>query len=285
MVLLQARDGYYVAMAGGKDLTVIDNAQAAIIVGELKAIDWFHSANLTHTKPKTVNINPATASHYPKRLQTGRIRGKVTSNHWLQTGILTHKVMGACSTGGGPPYTKTITKATSEVPHFFALHYEKEGTNANRRKDCLLIVPRMGEISVSENAPIANQSYIGDFGFTGAGGNLAQPTQFTNANLPPLTWYNYKNASGASEFQYNSGDVNIDIIDVNMKFGWSDVLLGTYDSAGYPTDGLVVPPFIGEVTLGVRITDASDTALNTISDLVHNSYAGDLDFTYLLMLI
>ena len=279
MTLYQARDGYYMAFAGGTDLTVWDNAQAAIIVGELKALDWFHSANITHTKPKTESINPMTATYYPKRLGVGRIRGVLSSTHYLQTGILTHKVMGKCVTAGGAdPYTKTITVATSEAPVFFAAHYEKEGTNANRRKDCMGVIPRTLDINVSEVNPIAKQTYNGEFSFTGVGGNLAQPTAFTNTNLPPYNWYHYKNASGASEFQYNSGDINADIVDVHMHFGWEGSLFGQYDVNGYPRNGLVRPPFVGSVDLGVRITDASDTAINTISDLAHGSYAGDLDF-------
>lgn len=280
MVLIQARDGYYMAFAGGTDLTAFDNAQAPIIVGEIKALDWFVSANITHTKPKTVNINPLSATHYPKRLQVGRILGKVASTHYLQTGILSHKVMGKCSTttANGDPYTKNISKATAEVPHFTALHYEKEGTNANRRKDTMGIIPRFMDISVSERDPIARQTYTGEFAFTGAGGNLAQPTPFTNANLPPYTWFNYKNPSGASEFKYNGGAINVQIVDLHMNFGWEGTLFGEYDAVGYPTDGLVRPPFTGQVDLGVRITDAADTPLNTISDLVHTGYAGDLDF-------
>lgn len=278
MVLYKARDGYYVAMAGGTDLTAIDNAQAAIIVGELKAVDKFIDADITHTKPLTTEINPSTASHYPDRIESGRIQGEITTRHYLQTGILTHKVLGACSTGAGPPYTKTITKKTTTIPHFFALHYEKEGTNASRRKDCLLIVPRQAEISVSERDSIAKQLYRGSFGFTGAGGDLVQPTPFTNANLPPYTWFNYKNASGASEFKYNGGVIDVDIVDIKMRFGWKDVLLGPFDGVGYPTDGVVVPPFMGEIELGVRIIDGSNTSIYDISDLLPSSYAGDLDF-------
>lgn len=270
------------SFAGGTDITAFDNAQAAIIVGETKALDWFISANVTHTKPLTRNINPMTASYIPKRLDIGKILGKISTNHYLQTGILTHKVMGKCTTttANGDPYTKTITIAsdTDEVPHFTAFHLEKEGTTANRRKDVMGVVPNQIEISVSEADPIARQIYTGEFAFTGAGGDLAQPTPFTNANLPPLTWFNYKNSSGASEFQYNSGDIDVDIVDVVLRGGWAGSLFGVFDESGFPTNGLIRPPFIGEVDLGVRIVDAGNTALDTISDLAHGSYAGDLDF-------
>lgn len=279
MVLIQARDGYYAAFAGGTDLTAWDNDGVPLIVGELKAMDWFVSANITHTKPKTVEINPLTATHYPKRLQVGRILGKLASTHYLQTGILTHKVMGACSTDAGPdPYTKTITKATDEAPVFFAGHYEKEGTNINRRRDVMGFVPRFMDIFVSEIDPVAKQIYTGEFAFTDNGGNLAQPTPFTNANLPPYTWFNYRNSSGASEFKYNNLDINVQIVDLHMRFGWEGSLFGEFSGLGYPGEGLVRPPFMGQVDLGVRITDASDTQLNAISDLVHTNYAGDLDF-------
>lgn len=286
MVEYKAIDGYYTATACGTDLTAWRNADVAIAVAELNAIDWFIAANVTHTKPKTRNINPMTATHYPKRVQVGRQLGSIASTHFLQTGILTYYIMGACTTAGaGDPYTKTITKATTETPPSTAWHWEKEGTTAHRRKDALGIVGKRLDISVSERNPIARQTYTANFALTGAGGDLAQPTAFTQANLPPLTWYNYKNASGASAFTYNSGAIDVDIVSVDMHFGWFDVLFGAYDGTGYPANGLYVPPFLASVDLGVRIADDSNTALDTISDLraVVSSegaaeYAGDLDY-------
>lgn len=399
MVVYLARDGYYVSFATGTDLTQWDNDQVALIVTETNALDWFISANLRHTKPLTRNINPMTASHYPKRLDIGKILGRVSTNHYLQTGILSFFVLGKCVTAGNGAEittvlcttkalsvenstfhffvsdgaeaqteyyiwinkgtgadptesgtdieadisgattatdvaaiiaplinakgdvgagnvaglititnaqngavidcssgegtdtgytitittqgtsTHTITKATGETPFSHAFHFEKEGTTANRRKDVLGPVPNMIEISVSERETTARQTYTGEFSFTGAGGNLAQPTAFTNANLPPLTWFNYKNGSGASEFKYNGGAIDVDIVDVTLRAGWTPPsLFGVYDSTKYPRNGLVRPPFIGEVDLGVRIVDAGNTALDTISDLAHGSYAGDLDF-------
>lgn len=405
MVIYLARDGYYMAYAIGGDLTAWRNADAALIVTELNALDWFISASVTHTKPRTINVNPMTAGHYPKRVQTGRQIGRIASTHFLQTGILSFAVMGACTglgngaeittvlclakvdcvenstfhfwvtdgseasteyyvwiekgTGADPSETGTaieadisgattatdvaviiagiinakgdvgagnvaglititnaqngavtdcsssegldtefaitvttqgtsthpITKATSETPINIAFHFEKEGTTANRRKDCLGPVPRLLDISVSEVNPIARQTYNCDFAFTGAGGNLAQPTPHKQSNLPPLTWYNYKNSSGASEFTYNGGAINADIVDIVMHINWSDILFGVYDATGYPTNGLIRPPFMSSIDLGVRITDAGGTSLDTISDLraVESSegaaeYAGDLDF-------
>jgi len=407
MVLIKARDGYYMAFAIGGDLTAWRNADAALIVTELNALDWFISANITHTKPKTKNINPMTASHYPKRVQTGRKLGRLSTKHYLQTGIFTYAVLGACTTAGNGAEittvlclakalcvaestfhfwvsdgaeaqteyyvwlnvagtdsdptetgtaieadisgidtaievaevidnliaakadvgaensgtatvtitnaqngavkdccssegldtgftisvttqgtsTHTITKATDETPINIAFHYEKEGTTDSRRKDMLGPVPHYLDISVSEKAPIAKQTYNAGFALTVAGSDLAQPAAYTQKNLPLLTWYNYKNSSGASAFTYNSGAIDVDIVSIDMHIGWMEPLFGTYDGTGYPTNGLVRPPVDSYVTLGVRITDAAGTALNTISDLraVASSegaaeYAGDIDF-------
>lgn len=397
MVLLWARDGYYMAYAiGTTDLTAWGNAQAALVVGELNALDWFYNASITHTKPRTININPMTATHYPKRLQTGRTLGRLATTHYLQTGILTYAVMGVCATtangaevtdvtcgatstlttsdyffincvngagaevanyvwfqidaagadptpggtgievdittgqtaaqvatalkdkldaeanygasvadtvvtitnanpggvddavDGNTDFTITtttqgsskhaITKGTTEAPIRLAFHYEKEGAAANRRKDVMGFIPNTIEISVSETSPIAMQTYNGEFAFTGAGSDLAQPTAFKQSVLEPYNWYNYKHASGASEFKYNGGAINVDIVDIVMRIGWEGSLFKVYDSTGYPTDGLVKPPFVGEVDLGVRLTDEAGTVLDDISDLAHGSYAGDLDF-------
>jgi hypothetical protein len=279
MVLIKARDGYYGAYAIGTDLTAWDNAQVKLAVAELNAMDWLISANIDHTKVITKNINPMTASHYPKRIDIGRKLGSIATTHFLQTGILTYAVMGACSTvGGGDPYTHTITKATSEAPISFAFHYEKEGSNDSRRKDMVGFVPRALDIYVSERNTIATQTYTGNFACTVAADDLAQPTALTQAAQPPYTWFNYKSSSGASAFTYNTGAINVDIVDVHIHFGWLGSLFGTYDANYYPTNGLVKPPFEAYVDLGVRLTDASDTALDTISDLAHGSYAGDLDY-------
>jgi len=406
MVLIKARDGYYMAYAIGTALDAWDNSQGAIVVGELNALDWFHHASITHTKPKYKNINPMTASHYPKRIQIGRTIGRLATTHYFQTAILTYAAMGACTTAGngaeittvlclakalcvaestfhffvsdgseaqthwyiwlnvagtdsdpvedGDPIeanisgattatdvaaiiaplinakgdvaagnvaglititnaqngavidcsssegldtgftisittqgtsTHTITKATDEAPVYLAFHYEKEGTTAHRRKDTLGFIPSMLEITVAENVPIAMQTYTGQFAFTGAGSDLAQPTRHSQALLAPLSWYDYKNSSGASEFLYNGGAINVDIVEIAMRFGWTDVLFGAYDQTRHPRNGLVVPPFVGEVDLGVRITDAAGTDINTIADLraVASAegaaeYAGDLDF-------
>jgi hypothetical protein len=279
MVEIMARDGYYMAYAATADIDDFDNGQAAIIVSELNAMDYFHSASIQHTKPKTININPMTAAVYPKRVTVARTLGSLSTTHYLQTGILTWMVMGVSSTAGaGDPYTHTISVDTNTSPPFMGFHYEKEGTNAARRKDILGVVPQSLDISVSEATWIAMQTFNAQFAFTGAGGNLAQPTALVQATYPPLTWSNYKHGSGASAFTYNSGAIDVDIVSIDMHLGWAGSLFGTYDSNGYPNDGHYIPPFDGYVTLGVRIQDAANTALDTISDLDHASYAGDLNF-------
>ena len=275
-----ARDGYYMAEAKGVDLTAWDNAQVALLVGELNAVDWFIGASVTHTKPKTKNVNPMTAGHYPRRINEGRILGKIATTHRLQTGIFTYDVLGACTTTGGPTYTHTISKATVETPISTAFHFEKEGTTANRRKDCMGMVPIGIDISCSEQDPTARQVYTSEFAFTGAGGDLAQPSPLVQSVHTPYNWYHYRDVSGASEFKFNSGAINVSIIGFNMHIGWIDRLFGDYDLAGYPTNGLVVPPLDAYIDVDVRISDAGGTDINTIADtaLVNGVYAaGDLD--------
>lgn len=272
-----ARDGYFISYVIGSDLTEWDNAQAAILVAEQNAMDWFIGASITHTKPRTINVNPMTSGHYAKRLTTGRTLGRITTTHFLQTAILTYAVMGA-STAVAGPNERDITKDTDEVPINLAFHLEKEGTTANRRKDVMGIVPNNLNISVSERFPIARQTYTGQFAFTGAGGNLAQPTPLVQAVHPPYTWFHTKNAAASTSLQYSGGDLNVDIIGVNMNFGWSGSIFGTYDSNGYPNNGYYTPPFNTRVTLECMRKDAGDTDIEAISDLDHASYAGDLDY-------
>ena len=274
--IYMARDGYYISYAIGTDLTEWDNAQAALLVAETNCIDWFISASITHTKPKTININPMTSAHIAKRLTTGRTLGKIAPTHFLQTGIFTYAVMGA-STAVVGGVERDITKDTDELPIWLAFHLEKEGTTANRRKDVMGVVPNNLNITVSEIDPVAKQTYTGEFTFTGAGSDLAQPTALVQANYLPYTFYNYKNVAGASSFLYHSGAVNVDIVGLDINFGWSGSTFGTYDANGYPNTGLYNPPFTVRVTIECKYKDAAGTDVQTISDLKHDAYAGDLD--------
>lgn len=274
--IYMARDGYYISYAIGTDLTEWDNAQAALIVAETNSIDWFIGASIMHTKPKTIKVNPMTSDHIQKRLTTGRTLGKITTTHFLQTGILTYAVMGG-STAVAGGVERDITKDTDELPIWLAFHVEKEGTTANRRKDMMGIVPNRLTISCSEQQPFARQDYNGEFTFTGAGSDLAQPTALVQANFLPYTWFNYKNSSGASSFLYNNGAINIDIVGLTNTFGWDKSTFGTYDGNGFPNTGLYNPPFTARVTVDCKYKDAAGTDIQTISDLDHASYAGDLD--------
>ena len=279
MAAYMARDGYYMASAqgddagGGAGLTEWDNAQAALVVGELKAMDWFIGASVVHTKPKSINVNPMTSTHYPKRLTTGRTLGRISSTHFLQTSVLSYYVLGA-STAVAADATRAITKDTDEVPLWVGFHLEKEGTTGNRRTDIMGVVPNNLNISCSEANPITRQTYTGEFSFTGAGGNLVQPTPLTQILHPPFTWFHTKNASGAGKFHYNTAEIAVDIIGVNINFGWNGSLFGTFDSNGYPNNGYTEPPFEVRVTLDCKIKDSADISIFTISDLAHDSYAG-----------
>lgn len=271
-----AIDGYYLSYAINTDLTAWDNAHAAIIVGESNAIDWFIRASVIHTKPKTINVNPMSSAYYQKRLTTGRTRGSTINTHYLQTGIYTYTVMGG-STAVIGGVERDITVATTETPISLGFHVEKEGTLTDRRKDMLGLVPNNLNIIVSELQPVARQSYAGEFAFTGAGGDLAEPTEYVQANFLPYTWYNYKNVLGASAFLYHSGAINVDIVGLEINFGWSKSTFGTFDGDGYPTTGLHSPPFTARVTVECMYKDAGGTDIQTISDLDHAAYAGDLD--------
>lgn len=217
------------------------------------------------------------AAYYQKRITTGRTRGRTINTHYLQTGIYTYAVMGA-STSVGAGVERDITVDTNETPISIGFHVEKEGTTTNRRKDMLGVVPNSLTISVSERAPIARQTYTGEFAFTGAGGNLAEPTELVQATFLPYTWYNYKNSSGASNFEYNSGAINVDIVGLDLNFGWDGNVFGIFDGTAYPTNGLVKPPFLARATIACMYKDAGGTDIQTISDLDHAAYAGDLDF-------
>ncbi|MCK5318295.1 MAG: hypothetical protein KAJ55_10285, partial [Anaerolineales bacterium] len=252
-----------------------DNAQALLVVGELKAIDWFIGASVKLAKPKSININPMTSGHYPKRLTTGRDLGRITSTHFLQTSVLSFYVMGA-STSVAADATRAITKDTDEIPLWVGFHFEKEGTTTNQRKDVMGIVGKNLNISCSERDPITRQTYTGEFSFSTAAqaSNLAQPTPLTQILHPPFTWYNYRNAAGTSSFLYNTGAINIDIIGLNINFGWTASTFGVYDANGYPNIGYHNPPFMTRVTIECKYKDAAGTDIQTISDLDHASYAG-----------
>lgn len=279
-----ARDGYYIAAVQGNDagagagLTEWDNAQALFVVGELKAIDWFIGASVRLTKPKTVNINPMSSAHYQKRLTTGRDLGRITSTHFLQTAIFTYYVMGAC-TSVAANALRAITKDTDETPLWVGFHLEKEGTNTSQRKDIMGVVPNRLNISVSEASPIAKQTYTGEYSYNtpAQATDLAEPVALVQATHPPFTWYNYRSSSGTSAFTYNAGAaINVDIIGLDIDFGWSGSIFGAYDANGYPNIGYHKPPFTARVTVECVYKDHTGADIQTISDLDHAAQAGDL---------
>jgi hypothetical protein len=273
------RDGFYTVIAIGlKELTDWNNGGVKLALGDLKAIDYFHHALVQHTKPQTIEINPMTATHYPKRLTTGVVEGSLATTHYLQTAIFTYAVMGACTTTEATPNIHAITKGTTEAPIRFAMHFEKEGTTAARRKDCVGFIPRALDITVSEASTVAFQTYNAVFSESIAADDIAQPTPYVQGTHSPYTWFHTKHASAATVFDYNSGAINVDIVDIAMHFGWKGYQFGPYDSDGFPTNGVVVPPFEAWVDLGVRLTDGAGTNLDAIADTKHDSYAGDLDF-------
>lgn len=279
MVKILARDKAYMAYATGADLTAIDNGQVKLAVGELNAIDWLISAEFIPTVPKTERHNPMTSGFISKRLPAGREIGTFTATYHLQTGIPTHLVMMNTTTTEGSPDDHNLNRATATNVIKSAFHIEKEGTTSNLRWDLLLFIPISLDIYVSEKITLATQVLTGMYGFSyDDADELVQPTKFTQAALRPLTWYDLKHASSNSEFQYNNGDINVDITDIHIHIGWQGFEFGTYDNPGYPTDGWIIPPFNAYADIVGRRIDAGDTDIKDIVKTVSTSYAGDLDF-------
>lgn len=276
MTTYMSRDGYYIAYAIGSDLTEWDNAQAALVVGEINAIDWFIYASVKHAQPRTLKINPMTSTHYPKLLNIGRHLGHISSTHYLQTSVLTYAVMGA-STAVAANAERDITKDTNTTPINLAFHLEKEGVTAARRKDIMGIVPESLIISCNERDWVARQTYNASFTYTGAGSNLAQPNALVQATHPPFTWGEYKHATASSAFTYDDGAINVEIVGFTAEFGWTGNTFGTYDSNGYPNTGLYDPPFYARVSIDCKYADAAGTDIQAIADTVPSSYDGDLD--------
>ena len=175
--------------------------------------------------------------------------------------------------------THAITKATDETPIWLGFHVEKEGTNTSQRKDIMGIVPSNLNISVSEANPIAKQTYTGEYSYNtpGQATELAEPSELVQAKHPPFTWFHYRSSSGTSAFTYNAGAaINVDIIGLNINFGWTKATFGTYDANGYPNIGYVNPPFTTRVTIECIYKDHTGADIQTISDLDHAAQAGDL---------
>ena len=272
---ITAEDGF-ISYAIGTDLTAWLNAKAALIQAETNAMDWLINASIRHTKPKTQKANPMSSGRYQKRITTGRHLGEITTNHYLQTAILTYAMLGVSTAVAGGA-ERDITVDTNELPIWLGFYVKKKGTTASRLKDILGIVPRSLDINCSEQQPIATQSYNAEFAYSGAGGDLTEQTKLTQAAYKPYTWYDYKHATSSSAFTYNTGAINVEIIGFTIHLEWAGSLFGTYDSSAYPTNGLISPPLIARITLDCMRKDAGGTDIEAISDLEHDSYAGDLD--------
>ena len=265
---------------GPADLTQWDNAQAALVVGELNSIDHFLGGQAFHTFPKSTQINTLPAQSSPYRVVTGRYQGSYTLNFLLQTGILSYLVFGACTTTEATPNTHAITVSTGQDPIRFAWHLEHEVTTNSHRRDMLGHVPQTLTISCSEQEgnELARQSVSGMFSYSNlAASDLTVPSPLAVGTHRPYQWTDLINGgtSNVINFLYNTGAIGVDIVGVTQTFTRNGGL-SQKDANGYPLTGKFTNPMTWSVTLSVIPKD-SGTSIFDIWELAHTSYAGDLD--------
>lgn len=272
------RGSQFIAGAiGPADLTAWDNGQAALVVGELIAIDRIINASIEYCEPTDIMISSTTP---PLRLDGPPKRGKATITTLFQTGIFDYLVMGACTTTEATPNTHAITFTTGEDPPYFALHGEKEETTNPVRDDAMGFIWFDDVIECSEDRDgwIAMRTTTGEFAFSGAGADLAEPTALSLSDYKPYAWNDYKNGSGASAFTYDGGAINFEITKIKLVKSWAGHFFTAFDDDGYPTVGKYLKPYHFQVDLEGYRTDGAGTDIATIVGTKPGSYAGDLDF-------
>jgi hypothetical protein len=267
------RDAYIAFAVGPADLTAFRNADAALVVGELQAIDDpFVSGSITmdrfdeeeHDAWGSGNFHAKTT--VKKAAKPGQFRFEFR----CKTAMALYWAMGACTTTEATPNTHAITPSTSQTPPFLAFHVEFESSTYPIRYDLLGCYVTSLELQCEDNG-IATYTIEGEFLKSVAGADLAKPTAYTDRV------YQFADAmTGGITFTYNSNALNV------LQRGFTfrvknDHYVGGIDSGGYPSV-VVLKKKEFEVDLTVSALGTNGVAQNlyVTSKLALGDYAGDL---------
>ena len=118
---IYSTDKAYIAYAIGLDLTAWRNADVALALAEIQALDKLDALQniaLDYTDPETEESGQMSSSQYKTRRTTGKKIGKVILPMFLQTGVPLYSVLGGCVS------TPTVAEITTVLCTTKALSVE-----------------------------------------------------------------------------------------------------------------------------------------------------------------
>ena len=273
----------------GSGLTAWRNAKAAYIAGELIPSDVMLGWNITPNIKTTQRIGSMTSSRVSHRVSTSMTSGTWHSKHAFQTVQFLYWLMqttGTPTTEGTPAgyNTQLLTIGATNVPDWHGIHFEREGITSNElRYDIMGVLPSDLVINCGQSADNykATQEITVPFAYlNAAASDLAAQTPRPTGTTGSI-WKDWSHAiagngagSAPSGLTYNSAQLEVDIINMSLKFH-RDIYFGVPDASGY-TVGLMLGWDYSVVLDVIPIGDL----LYTVNRTAKESYAGDLDYHF-----
>ena len=268
-------DNSYISYAIGNDLTAFDNAYAPLVAGECQATDLLdidlNRIAIDYSDPLVKGYHGFSAAQAATQYTTSYKTAIVSIPMFLQSGAFAGATLGGISTGAGPPYTHTITLASSQTPLFLAFHWEKELASQDLRYDFFGHMPHSWRVYCNDSDNWkAKQILTAHFAVSdGTASDLAEPAKST---LPLYEWNDFKHASGALAFTYNSNPLEMDITGFDVNYTRIKKTWGSRNSSGFPSAA-----YVSGLDLSVKLTGyITGDNIRTIMATKPESYAGAL---------
>ena len=276
---------------GGSGLTDWINGKAVYIAGELISVDRFLGWSNKPPIKTTVDHGVMTSTKVRGRFSKDRQIGKWSSRHALQTAQFLFWIMQTTGTptNEGTPAgynTHTLTIGTPNVPDWHGIHFEREGISTKElRYDMMGFCPQDLVINCSPDieGQKATQEITIPYAYLNrAASDIAPQTRRPEQSTGSLwkTWNHLVAGNGAgklpSGLTYNSNQLEVDVIDVSLKFHREIFIGGVPDVTGYYQVGLMLG---WEFSVLLDVVPRGDL-LYTVNNTNKEDYAGDLDYAF-----
>ena len=276
---------------GGSGLTDWRNAKAAFIAGELIPVDQLLGWHNRPPVKTTQSHGTMTTSKVKGRFSKNRQLGEWSSQHAFQTAQFLFWLMQTTGTptNEGTPAgynTHTLTIGATNVPDWHGIHFEREGISTKElRYDMMGMCPSDLVINCSPTMEEqkATQEIIIPYAYLNrAASDIAPQTKRPHQAIGSLwkTWNHLVAGNGAgkvpSGLTYNSNQLEVDVINVSLKFHREFFIGGIPDTTGYYQIGLMLG---WEYSVLLDVVPTGDL-LYTVNNTDKESYAGDLDYAF-----
>lgn len=270
----------HLSYAIGNDLTSWDNTSyAPLIVTEIQATDLIdidlNRIAIDYSDPLVKQYHSFSAAQAATQYTHSYKTAIVAVPMFLQTGVFAYATLGGCTTGAGPPYTHTLSLATSQTPISLAFHWEKELASQDLRYDFFGYMPHSWRMYCNDSDNWkAKQIFVGHFAVSDStAADLAEPAKST---LAPYEWNDFKHASGALAFTYATNALEMDITGFDVSFTRTKQTWGSRNASGFPSAA-----YVSGIEFSVKLTgyitgDNIRTIMATKPELYAGALAGQI---------